>query len=74
MVKTVAGAMASMGPVLALVGFVVLLFGVAGVYLFGKVCVCVLVRVYVCIFVCVCMYSGQNYGILWALFLRWLDS
>ncbi len=36
-VKTVAGAMASMGPVLGLVGFVVLLFGVAGVYLFGKV-------------------------------------
>eukprot|EP00282_Hemiselmis_andersenii_P042161 CAMPEP_0172056502 /NCGR_PEP_ID=MMETSP1043-20130122/5829_1 /TAXON_ID=464988 /ORGANISM="Hemiselmis andersenii, Strain CCMP441" /LENGTH=238 /DNA_ID=CAMNT_0012715933 /DNA_START=145 /DNA_END=858 /DNA_ORIENTATION=+ len=35
-VKTVAGAMASMGPVLALVGFVVLLFGVAGIYIFGR--------------------------------------
>ena len=28
--------MASMGPVLALVSFVVLLFGVAGIYLFGR--------------------------------------
>jgi hypothetical protein len=72
-VKTVAGAMTSMGPVLALVGFVVLLFGVASKSLSVR-CVCVLVRMYVCIFlcvyeftcvylsVCVCMYRGQNCG------------
>ena len=35
-VQTVAGALGSMGPVLALVAFVVLLFGVGGIYIFGK--------------------------------------
>lgn len=35
-VKTVAGAMASMGPVLSLVGFAVLFFGIVGIFLFGK--------------------------------------
>lgn len=35
-VKTVAAAMQSMGPVLSLVGFALFFFGVAGIYIFGK--------------------------------------